>query len=267
MSANHMRDYVTTHFIKFFSEERYADEFIRGRLYLNRLAYFKKLENELDDGRPDGHEAIAVWSQPKDLTIELNIPGIGRVTLTKADLAGPVSMALDYHDHLHVLCLYAFGTPGRITDDGNIDIGGMHEAELRGHLSIDERCLKFGAFAVVMAVTPFLSQLRTALERSGLRCLARLVEYYDEETFHGEIAPTDIPFKKQKRFAYQKEYRLCVQSKTKGDDPLIIDIGDISGISAKIESSRLNDLFQTDLRYEAGEPVTTSNAIGSTSAL
>jgi hypothetical protein len=262
-----MSDYITTHFIKFFSEERYADEFIRGRLYLNRLAFFRKLENNLDDGRPDGNEAIAMWLQPNDLTIELNIAGIGPVSLTKADFAGPVSMAFDYHEHLHVLCLYAFGTPGTITNDGKIDIGAMSETELRRNLSIDQRCLKFGGFAVVMAVTPFLGQLRSALQRSGLPCRGRLVEYYDEETFHGEIAPIDIPFKKQKRFGYQKEYRLCVQSKTKGDDPLIIDIGDISSISAKIESSQINQLFQTNLRYEAGEPVNTSNAIGSTSAL
>jgi hypothetical protein len=262
-----MSDYITTHFIKFFREERYADEFIRGRLYLNRLAFFRKLENNLDDGRPDGNEAIAMWLQPNDLTIELNIAGIGPVSLTKADFAGPVSMAFDYHEHLNVLCLYAFGTPGTITNNGNIDIGAMSETELRRNLSIDQRCLKFGGFAVVMAVTPFLGQLRSALQRSGLPCRGRLVEYYDEETFHGEIAPIDIPFKKQKRFGYQKEYRLCVQSKTKGDDPLIIDIGDISSISAKIESSQINELFQTNLRYEAGEPVNTSNAIVSTSAL
>jgi hypothetical protein len=248
-----MTDYVTTNFIKFFSEERYADEFIRGKLFLNRLSYFRKLENHLDDGRPDDHEAIAMWWQPSDLTIELGIAGIGRVSLTKADLAGPVSMAFNYHEHLHILCLYAFGTPGTITNDGKIDIGAMGETELRGHMSIDDRCLKFGAFAVVMAVTPFLGQLRSALQRSGLPCKARLVEYYDEETFHGEIAPVDIPFKKQKRFAYQREYRVCVNSKTKGDDPLIIEIGDISSLSAKIESSRVNDLFQINLRDEEGE--------------
>lgn len=258
-----MADYVTTHFIKFFSDERYADEFIRGKLYLNRLAYFRNLEDSLHDGRPDDHEAIAIWLQPNDLSIEITLPGIGQVTLTKADFAGPVSMALDYHNHLHILCLYAFGAPGRLTDGGRIDIGAMKESELRTHLAIDELCLRFGAFAVVMACAPFLGQLRTALERSGLRCQGRLVEYYDEETFHGVIAPTDIPFKKQKRFAYQKEYRLCVQSNTKGADPLIIDIGDIGKISAKFEASRLNNLFQTDLQYEAGEPDTTSNAIDS----
>jgi hypothetical protein len=258
-----MPDYVTTHFIKFFSEERYADEFARGRLYLNRLSYFSKLENNLDDGRPDSHEAIAMWLQPNDLSIELNIAGIGRVSLTKADLAGPVSMSFDYHDHLHVLCLYALGTPGTITSDGEIDIGTMSEEALRGQLSIDERCITLGPFAVVTAVSPFLGQLRNALQSRGLPGKGRFVEYYDEETFHGKISPVDIPFKKQKRFGYQKEYRLCVNSNTKGDEPLILDIGDIRGISAKFQSSRLNDLFQNNLRYKAGVADTTGNSIRS----
>jgi hypothetical protein len=245
-----MADYVTTHFVKFFREERHADEFLQGRMYLNRLSYFTKLESGFEDGRPDGNEAIAMWWQPHDLIIELNIPGIGHVSLTKADFAGPASMSFDYHQHLHVLCLYAFGTPGTLTEGGNIDIGTMNESALRGHLVIDDRCFKFGAYAVVMAVAPFLAQLKTALQSRALPFRARLVDYYDEETFHGEIPPIDIPFKKQKRFEYQKEYRVCVRSDTKGDDPLIVDIGDISSFSAKIPSSGINELFQISLRYE-----------------
>jgi hypothetical protein len=242
---------VTTHLIKFFSEERFADEFVRGRLFLNRLSYFRKLEKTLGDGRPDSNEAVAVWLQPSGVSIELNMPTIGRVSLTEADLAGPVSMNFNYHNDLHILCLYAFGTEGMLTVDGNIDIGTMSEMELRNNLMIDSRCLNFGLYAVVTAASPFMSQLRGALDLCGYAVQVRLVEYYDEETFNGQAALADIPFRKQKFFSYQKEYRLCVQSNTKGDDPLIIDMGDIGHISAKIASAQLNNLFQTTLQHSA----------------
>jgi hypothetical protein len=245
-----LSDYVTTHLIKFFGEERYAEEFVRGRLFLNRLSYFRRLEKTFDDGRPDSNEAVAVWLQPRGVTIELNMPTIGSVSLTQADLAGPVSISFNYHNDLHILCLYAFGTPGTLTADGKIDIGTMSEAELRNNLMIDSRCLNFGPYAVVVAASSFISQLRGALDHYD-SVQGRLVEYYDEETFSGKMALSDIPFKKQKVFSYQKEYRLCVQSNTKGDDPLIIDIGDISHISARVASAQLNNLFQTGLQHSA----------------
>src|SRR5689334_10920673 len=93
--------------IKFFEEERYADQFMAGRLYLNTLAYFRKVESKDSDGRMDSTEAIAMWCQPDDFVMKLNVPGIGETEITKKDLAAPVSMSFDYHNYLHLFCLYA----------------------------------------------------------------------------------------------------------------------------------------------------------------
>jgi hypothetical protein len=164
-----MNDPTIFYFIKFFSEERYADEFIKGRLYLNRLSYFKKIESNNDDGRADANEAVAMWWQPHDLTIDLNIPGIGAVKITKDDLAGPVSMSFDYHDHFHIFCLYALHTTEFATKGGKIDIEEGEVDELRRQLTIDERCFKFGPFAVITAAAPFLAQVKGAFQRSGQR--------------------------------------------------------------------------------------------------
>ena len=40
------------YFVKF-TEEKYADQFMKGSLYLNRLSHFKKIEaaSDSDDGR------------------------------------------------------------------------------------------------------------------------------------------------------------------------------------------------------------------------
>ncbi len=238
-------------FVKFFAEEKYADQFIKGELYLNRLSYFKKIEKD-DDGRSDTNEAVSMWWQPDDLVMTLNAPGIGETTITSKDLAAPVSMSFVYHDHVHIFCLYAMRTTSLESLDPQRDLA-EHEGELQKQLRIDERCLKFGPYAVVIQAAPFINQLKDALQRKGLTARLALVQYYDDETFHGGITPKDVPFRKQKRFSYQQEYRLCIHTNTKGDDPLTIDIGDISQICAKVDSSQLNE-FKIHLSLPLAPP-------------
>jgi hypothetical protein len=241
-----MSDQTIWCFVKFFAEETYADQFIRGSLYLNRLSYFKKLESEDDDGRPDRHEAVAMWWQPDDFTMTFKPPGLEEITITKADLAAPVSMSFDYHGHLHVLCLHAMHTVSFDRLDAELSLA-ENEAELQKQLRIDERCFKFGRFAVLVQASPFLAQLKEAFIRQKIASTGKLIHYYDDATFHGQIDPKDVPFWKQTRFSYQREFRIAVQTNTTGDDPLTIDIGDISHICAKIDPSRLNDQFKVHL--------------------
>ena len=226
------------YFIKFFEKEEYAEQFIKGTLYLNRLSYFQQLENSCADGRSDTTEAVAIWLQPPDFIMESNIPGVGSTTISKDDLDGPVSMSYSDYNNLHVLCLYAVHTTGFAKIDGKLELAESEAAELQRQVTIDDRCLKFGPFAVINPAVPLLSQVKKALQRMGQWFEGKLVEYYDDETFHGEIAPKDIPFKKQKRFSYQNEFKICVQTKTSGNDPLLIANGDISHIiCAKVSST------------------------------
>jgi len=123
------------YFIKFFDDERYADEFIAGKLHLNRLSYFRKLESR-DDGRPDANEAIAMWWQPKDIRVTFqNFP---QLEITGKDLAGPISVAFDFHDNLHIYCLYTVQTSLGLVKNGKIDCTPDQAAELQKQLVIDE---------------------------------------------------------------------------------------------------------------------------------
>lgn len=96
------------YFIKFFTEETHADQFIAGNLYMNTLSYFKTLENEGDNGRPDSTEAVAHWWQPDDILVKLQLPGIGETKISKKDLAAPVSISFDYHNYVHIFCYIRF---------------------------------------------------------------------------------------------------------------------------------------------------------------
>jgi hypothetical protein len=245
------------YFIKFFSEEQHADQFMAGQLYFNRLSYFKKIEGE-DDGRPDTTEAVAMWWQPHDVIMELNVLGIGEVKITKDDLVAPISVAYDHHNHLHLFCLYAVYTTGLKSKNGKFDVTEEEASQIDVQILIDERCLNFGPFAVITPAVPFLAALKTALQQRGQRFLGQLVDYYDDDTFHGEIPLNEIPFKKQKRFSYQREFRICLQTETQGDDPLIVNIGDIQTICAKVASSKLSSLFhlkREPITFEQEGPV------------
>jgi hypothetical protein len=235
-----MTDKNIWHFIKFYDEERHADQFMAGELYLNTLSHFKKIERESGDGRTDSTEGVAMWWQPDDISIKLNIPGIGETEITKKDLAGPVATSFDYHNYLHIFCLYAVHTTGFKFVGGKVECSAEDAEKLRQQLKIDERCLKFGKFAVVTPAVSFLNHLGEALKSQGHKVKGKLVKYYDETTFHGSIPREEIPFRKQKRFSYQQEFRLCVYPTVMVDSPITIKIGNISSISVKMASARLN---------------------------
>jgi hypothetical protein len=82
----------------------------------------------------------------------------------------------------------------------------------------------------------------------GMKFNGKVVEHYDDATFSGKMEMSEIPFKKQKRFSYQKEFRVCVRGETTGTDALRFNMGDISGFSGKVKSSEINKEFQINLK-------------------
>ena len=73
-----------------------------------------------------------------------------------------------------------------------------------------------------------------------------LVSYYDDTKFHGEIPDADVPFMKQRRFDYQREYRITVQTRIETDEAIRISVGSIRHISLKTSSYKLNSLLRID---------------------
>jgi hypothetical protein len=242
-------------FIKFFQNEEWADDFMKGRIYLNRLSIFKKIEAFYDDDeRLDTNEAVAMWWQPRGFHMIVSNPVFGNIEITEKDLAAPTSMSFEYHDHFHVLCLHSIYTSGLPLVDVNrrFHLAEGQLDELHKQLHIDPRCFRFGRFAVVIfRPRPFLTRITEVLHGKGRDCQSNLVHYYDDTTFDGEVPPRRIVFHKPKRFEYQREYRIAVAPKLLGTDPLIVDIGDISHLCGKTSSEKLNELLQVKLDMAA----------------
>lgn len=217
--------------VKFLSKEEYVDCFLDGKLYAQRLASFKKLEDDAQPGRFDPHEGTSSWMQPGQVRIEINGMDLS------GDLAGPVQTQMDWCDYLNVLCVHAAHT-------GDLDLEriGDHSIErLRRQLWIPDASLDLGPYAVVITdIAEFMRRFGAAVGSQGYRAWANLVRYYDPDTFHGHFDGIDPVFRKQRRFSEQREYRFAIDTGTTGQDALTLEIGDIRDITLRFRSAALN---------------------------
>ena len=106
-----MTGQVIWYFVKFFTEEWQPTISLKEAFYLRRLSFFKNVESECDDGKSDATEAVSMWWQPDDIVMDLSVPALELHTrITKADLAGPVSIQSNDFDNFYIFCLYAIYT-------------------------------------------------------------------------------------------------------------------------------------------------------------
>jgi hypothetical protein len=232
--------------VKFFEREEYANQFLQGRLYLNRLRHYKRLEEACGDGRLDYAEAPAAWYQKDKFSMEFH--DHPKLNIRPENLAGPALFSFESYDDLNILCMTAIHTGEFACEDGLISLAEEDEDQLHAQLQIDARCLKMGSFAVVMRAGDFVLRAKNAIEAFGYAYNSTLVDYFDPATFHGRFLLAEMPFRKRDTFSYQNEYRICVDTYTKGDNAVVIDIGDISDLAAKMPAVTVNAAFRMDTR-------------------
>ena len=243
MNAPNVREKqkIILFFVKFFSEKKYAHDFIRGNVYASRLSYFKDIEGTDDSGRADRHEGAIGWFQPNQgrLTInEMDITG---------DLAGPVEMQREWLNYRNLFCVHAAHT-------GDIELDNLSSdnvEDLRKQLELSQDCLRLGMFAVVIKNIPaFMNRIESAVKEKGYRLSRGLVKYYDPETFHGSFSDWDAVFRKRNEFRYQQEYRFVIDTRVIGDWPIVLEIGDIGDITSCFHASKINrELLSGEIKF------------------
>lgn len=217
-------------FIKFFEEQEYAQAFLEGKVFAKRLSAFRTQEGEDTTGRIDPDEGTTSWLQGENLKLVLNGMDLSEGLIT-------LQIQLDVLSDLHLFCMHA-------VHSGDVDletISNDNIEALREAMRVDDACLSLGSYAVVITdVAAFTSRFRGACSASGYKAAARLVKYYDPDTFHGNFEGLEGVFWKQAEFSFQREYRIAINTHTSGDDPLILDIGDISDIAFPIAANDVN---------------------------
>ncbi len=211
---------------KFFDNDEYADQFARGKIYCNTLRKFKKMEEKRFSGRADSDEGTTAWLQPDEVDIE-----IAGIRLT--GLAAPVQVQMNWLNDVHLFCMVAGHT-------GALDVQRLSTEDLRQELVIPRACLDLGQYVVLVTnVTEFIKRMDAGVARTDYRYARGLVKYYDPQTFHGGFRDIEAAFWKQDHYSYQREFRFAFQTGRMDNRPLPIEIGDISDITARMNSSDL----------------------------
>ena len=224
---------------KFFQEKEHANDFVNGRLFANRISYFKKIEGQ--DGRGDEDEG-AIMSKDDDITIELTATNVetgevvGKHTIYGTELAAPLVIRPRWFDHINVFCMYAPHS------SGFQGISADNAQDLKEQLEIPEACLELGKYAVLITnAVEFIRRVKVAAERKGYRICSGLVKYYDPEVGTPPVqSDLETIFTKSKEYECQSEYRFAIDTGTIGCNHIILDVGKMDDITVCLNTSDIN---------------------------
>ena len=235
--------------VKVFENKEHANDLMRGRLFINSLAHFKKIEG--DDGRGDEDEGAVMFQLREGLTITLATGDEGagqseRFTIPIEDLAAPPILRPRWYDHIKVYCMYA-GHTGDFQSVTSDNIG-----DLESQLRLSEGAKKLGSHAIVIKnVSEFIKRVKEAASLKGYGVIPKLVEYYDPEVGSPSLrSQVETIFTKRKEFDYQSEFRLAIDTGTAGCDPITLDIGEIDDIAFYANTSEIDVRLYVDLEQE-----------------
>ena len=209
--------------VKFVARKCYALGLFDGKIFANRLSWFRKMEQSDGSGRGDRHEGAVGWHQP-DIA-SLRIGGVDMSPYVDQPIATHLGKARQSQS--------VGATYGAIEDELLAGLSGDDgPGELTSLLPVHERCLRLGRYAVVVKdVGGFIRRVREAATAEGFVVGQDQVEYYDPGTYHGFTSPTAAVFRKHEGYSYQREFRFAIHTGTEGDNPITLKIGDIRDIA------------------------------------
>ncbi len=214
--------------MKICKEESHADSFLSGRMYMNRLSYFARIEDQ--DQRSDKHEGLSSWMQPDQIQLHFGghlINGVIR----------PVSIKKKQNETCPILCLYAIhsGPYHSVTEENII--------EFTSYLKVNDIVQSFGDYAILMTnVSEFLKRFMSTAQNIGFGFEANLVEYFSYDSHNTSFVKPG--FHKLDKYSDQHEYRIRLDIGDDLETPFTFEIGDLSDIAIKFTT---NDLLNNDL--------------------
>ena len=211
--------------LKAFKEESWANEFLDGCLYCNTLSFHRKQDN---------HEGTIV------------IPGSNihqfKISTYELKTVNKFSYRPNLTDYINIFCMYSWTPPFEDSSKERVILN--KEAQL-GSLRILEDT--YGPHAVVIRdLTEFFDRLTIAIKRPEnqvYRAESDVVKY----DLMDRIPKSDIEemiqlaFRKDPKYADEKEYRFVFVPDREETGPLRIDIGRIRDIAALTRTRELYD--------------------------
>ncbi len=222
--------------IKLGTKEHMEAFYEKGEVYMQNFNYFRNNEMK-DDGRGDPHEYDTYYMAGEALnnvkiSVKVNDKTTGELKNEFPLDDGLINLSIQDPKKLkfsHIFCCSSI--------DGN-------EAQEKHHL-LQERNFADGKdYAVLFDVNKFRDRLYSILKKnkSCLRAQSKLISYYSEEDFFGEL---DC-FSKRSFYSYQKEIRFAALFTS--PDPQTIYIGSMRDIATS--PMYKNDFLDLSFRVE-----------------
>ena len=223
---------------KVFSEKRYAEEFLQGRLHANRLSEFKRITD--DFARGDEYEG-GVMIDPDGISMVLQRQDsktgeVQEVVLEGQHFGSSIKMQLPYFDDLNLFCMYGVRL-------GDLVLTPENTTAIKDRVSLTERFYDFGNHVVVITnASKFINRVVIAANRERYGLEFDFVTYYDPE-IGTKLIPqtTETIFAKRKEYAWQGEFRFVFDTFTQGDEAVVLDIGKIDDIAVLWNTSEMID--------------------------
>lgn len=229
--------------IKVVTDAAHADDFLDGKLWCNRLSYFKGVEDPQSQTRGDPFEGVVTWRQPGDVKLTVTINDTQSFDINQ--LAAPFQVEATGLNDLHLFCLYAAHSDHLVdvVKDGNDVIGGS--------LRVPMDLAKFGEHVVLVQAGPFIDRVAATIKANRYWGTAGLVEYYDPETFSGEFTLKEALLHKRKEFGFQSEYRFAFDTQTTGATPHTLRVGSLRDIAWRLTGDDLRGGITLNLTQKA----------------
>lgn len=229
--------------IKVFTEAAHADDFLDGRLWCNRLSYFKGVEDPQGQTRGDPFEGSVTWRQSGDFKLTLTINDTQSFDINH--LAASFQVRATDLDHVHLFCLYAAHS------DHLVDVVKDGKDTIGGSLRVPMELAKFGEHVVLVQAGPFIDRVTDAINANQHWGTAGLVEYYDPETFSGNFDPEVALLRKRKEFDFQSEYRFAFDTETTGENAHTLQVGSLRDIAWRLTGDDLRGGVMLNLTQNA----------------
>lgn len=208
----------------------YAEELLKGNLYLNSLEYYRGIEKVIAGETVDRNTAINDYLEGSIASINKDdLEKIGMSDLYNAvgdALIGNVYLLSEGAKFLKVFCLYAF-----IFDD-----------ETKITFTPSPKLFQFGSkYAVIINdVEEFMKRIINGLELQKdtfniTSMQSGFVEYYDND----EKTKVLGPLHKVANFWWQHEFRMIFTQGNPDLEPVTLQIGDISDIAFRVDAETL----------------------------
>lgn len=224
-------------FVKIFENEKHAQDFVAGKLFMNTLRYFKEYRDAAGELRGDPFEGVVAWLQPSMVKVEF-----GGRQLSSSDIAYPIAIHDDQLLDRNAFCIYS------LNSRGHDSVSRETILDFKRTLEIHESCYGLGGYCVVILnAQEFINRASDAIRKSNLSGTLALVDYFNENEHHGEFNTQKHGYHKRSFFSHQREYRVLVNTYQDNSGPYILHIGDLSDIALLTTPEEFNSELEIRL--------------------